>query len=461
MEVSDPSEGVSLLDGAANATLDAVDEPSVQDGSPHIDASLNAQLAAHVGDAAGGLPCGEATPDTAEPPTTPRSLAAAADFADPFVTLLAALERRAAVQPSYPEASADDWARAASQRSLPSQRTLSALLEPKGEREARGSHRPGAARQRLVVEHADELSIGEDESTILAIVRPSDASSAGAEACPRSPSIMAHCQLHNGQFWLIEPAEEDRRPLHVHMHVGGRVQVRAVAAACEASGALQPTDTGEGGGDELADAGAHGGCSDDSGGIGSSGGSGGGSGSGGSSGGRSSWSSGTHIHPRLSRLGALLNGAGRRQGGCGWQMGDGGEISILVAPVPSSTALPLGSRFTLGASTFMLSRPEYKCRRELRWARLAVTLVRDDGHVDDFVVLPPWRWTNQGYIGRKSKKATLPLTDLKARRRHARIVLKVRPAPCTCARAPSLSLSLSLPISHGSLALPISHLRLL
>ena len=61
---------------------------------------------------------------------------------------------------------------------------------------------------------------------------------------------------------------------------------------------------------------------------------------------------------------------------------------------------------------------------EERWARLAVSLQSFGGCVTEFLLLPPWPYCHQGYIGRRSKRALLPLRDLKARRRHAVLVVR-------------------------------------
>ena len=100
------------------------------------------------------------------------------------------------------------------------------------------------------------------------------------------------------------------------------------------------------------------------------------------------------------------------------------EMCIRLRDLSESRPLPMGASFELGGCRYRLSRPELSSRRREAWARLACSLGSSVGAVREFLLLPQWTWCNYGYIGRRHKHATLPLRDLKARRRHARLVLR-------------------------------------
>lgn len=103
-------------------------------------------------------------------------------------------------------------------------------------------------------------------------------------------------------------------------------------------------------------------------------------------------------------------------------------LSIRAACSPASSTLPMGSSFVIGGSTFRLERPLPEARSHELWGSLAVGLslgLFGGGALHEFMMLPGWAWTNRGTIGRyNNKRATLPLRDLKIRRRHASFVLE-------------------------------------
>lgn len=106
-------------------------------------------------------------------------------------------------------------------------------------------------------------------------------------------------------------------------------------------------------------------------------------------------------------------------------------ILARVAPASSSergVIVPMGCAFRSGSSTFRLVRPPPDVRSRAlkeRWGALAVALTRaalvgGDGEAPTYIQLPQWPWLNAGTIGRRNNKhASLPLYDLKVKRRHA------------------------------------------
>ena len=129
--------------------------------------------------------------------------------------------------------------------------------------------------------------------------------------------------------------------------------------------------------------------------------------------------------------------AGGAPGRCGRR-----GLCVRVACAPTSTAVPMGAMLRLGGTTLRLARPHPSERKGELWARLAVGLDEGGrGALSTFLLLPQWSHCNYGIVGRRSKRATLPLRDLKARRRHALLVLRsfdkvgqplprALPAPC-------------------------------
>uniref|UniRef100_A0A7S4C055 FHA domain-containing protein n=1 Tax=Chrysotila carterae TaxID=13221 RepID=A0A7S4C055_CHRCT len=104
-------------------------------------------------------------------------------------------------------------------------------------------------------------------------------------------------------------------------------------------------------------------------------------------------------------------------------------ICIRVGTGDASKPIPTGCLFVLGDSSFRLERPSASRRRGEHWRRLAVELRASPnvgGWEPRMLLLPVWTELNLGVIGRYSSRRppTLPLTDIKVRRRHAMLVLK-------------------------------------
>ena len=88
--------------------------------------------------------------------------------------------------------------------------------------------------------------------------------------------------------------------------------------------------------------------------------------------------------------------------------------------------LPMGSCFSYGGSSFRLVRPPPEARIPERWGSLAVGLQKariksvGENVASHYLRLPRWQWINAGTIGRRNNKnASLPLPDIKVKRRHA------------------------------------------
>ena len=88
--------------------------------------------------------------------------------------------------------------------------------------------------------------------------------------------------------------------------------------------------------------------------------------------------------------------------------------------------LPMGGCFMLGHSSFRILQPPPEARTMDQWGSLAVGLskarIKSVGeHVPtDYRRLPRWQWMNAGTIGRRNNKnASLPIPDIKVKRRHA------------------------------------------
>jgi len=98
----------------------------------------------------------------------------------------------------------------------------------------------------------------------------------------------------------------------------------------------------------------------------------------------------------------------------------------MRAAVSTSTPLPMGMCFRLADSTYRISTPTLAQRQDERWVRLAVALRAHGGPNLAFVQLPSFSAKRRATIGRAGRRsrATLPLRDLKVRRRHAYISLK-------------------------------------
>ena len=90
-------------------------------------------------------------------------------------------------------------------------------------------------------------------------------------------------------------------------------------------------------------------------------------------------------------------------------------------------SLTMGCLFAFGGASFRMCHPPPEARTAESWSSLACSLQRarlrsvaEQTGQADFVRLPRWQWLNAGTVGRRNNKhASLPLPDLKAKRRHA------------------------------------------
>ena len=97
-------------------------------------------------------------------------------------------------------------------------------------------------------------------------------------------------------------------------------------------------------------------------------------------------------------------------------------VRAPCAPAPA-VPLPLGTMFMMGENMYRLSRPLVQSRLDQeRYSRLALCAMGTLTGKTEFHVMPPWRDLHSRFIGRK-KNALVRLRDLKARRRHVKLLL--------------------------------------